>query len=317
MRLHRRSARRRVGFTLIELLIVIGIIALLVSLLMSAVVKTLEKMDEVATSREVNSLASSMTQFQADFNVQTGAPPSRLYIDESGTYDPSVNFTGSDNLGAWGSLTAQQQVALKQLASDSKNYLYSKLWPRTPLAYDWNGSKTTEKPYILEGQQCLVFFLGGVIVNGNPTGFSTDPRDPMKTSGPRKGPYFQFVSSRLQGPLNGNNMMWQFIDAYGSSSGGQPYAYFSSGPAANNYNAYPTLGSDCVALGITNGAYTQTNAAPFQFYKPDTFQIISAGKNQAFGPGGYWLSSMGASGMPASGGDDITNFYGAKLGVVP
>jgi hypothetical protein len=47
------------------------------------------------------------------------------------------------------------------------------------------------------------------------------------------------------------------------------------------------------------------------YWNPNSFQIISAGKDQAFGPGGLWGTNNPASGP---GADDISNFSSSKLG---
>ena len=115
----------------------------------------------------------------------------------------------------------------------------------------------------------------------------------------RKGPYFQFVMNRIQ-PLNASSNFPMYLYSYSSYGTGKPYAYFSSGKAANGYIAYTNnsvLGpSDCPSLiGVNAGGqsapllpYNQPPAAnqPLQFYYPDTFQIISAGKNATFGRAG-------------------------------
>src|SRR5579885_456669 len=116
MRMHRAPAGRRVGFTLIELMVVVGIIALLVALLTSAIYAAIQKVDEVNARNEITGLSNALTQFQTDFKV-TKPVPSRLYLDESGVYAPQVP-PGSP--GAWpsfASLTPAQQAALIQLAA--------------------------------------------------------------------------------------------------------------------------------------------------------------------------------------------------------
>ncbi|HKI32112.1 MAG TPA: type II secretion system protein [Gemmataceae bacterium] len=315
MRLHRTPARRRGGFTLIELIVVIAIIAALVALLLSGLSAAFSKMDEVKTHNEITGLSGGLTQFMADFKVQGSPPPSRLYLDETGTYNPAAPVNG---FPGFNNLSAAQQAALTQLAIDSKNYLYSKLFPRAPLSLDWNLNGKIDGPTVLEGEQCLVFFLAGPIVNGSPSGFSTDPTNPLKVVNgqavpPRKGPYFQFVTTRLR-PF-GQNGYPVYFDAYSSNppvGNDKPYAYFSCGTAANNYLAYSGLGSsDCSLLGVVPYQNSGT------FYKADGFQIISAGKNQAFGAGGQWTPQSGPSATAPFGADDISNFYDAKLGVTP
>jgi len=308
MRLPRTSTRHRGGFTLIELLVVISIIALLAGLLTGASVAVLRKMDEVKTRNEISGLANSVKQFESDFRVNV-PPPSRIWIDESGQYaTPPQGYTAAQ---------------VTQLAIDSQAYL-RKVWPNIDLrqngnGIDWNSNGVPNESYVLEGEQCLVLFLGGARVNGNYVGFSgTNSTNPMDTTSTKRfGPYFQFDTNRFG--QRGNESVGVpdrssvpvYLDPWGTY-----YAYFSSGKAANGYNASATagLGSDCSL--ITNGAYTSSTQAPFQYYNPDTFQIISAGRNQAFGPGGTWQAAN-ATNIGAAGADDLTNFYNNKLGVMP
>src|SRR6516165_10686604 len=99
MRLRHKAARRRSGFTLVELLVVILIIALLVSLISSAVFNAFIKMEEVKTRHELDNLASAIKQFESDFQI-TVLPPSRLYLDETGVYNPATNWPGYGGLSA-------------------------------------------------------------------------------------------------------------------------------------------------------------------------------------------------------------------------
>jgi prepilin-type N-terminal cleavage/methylation domain-containing protein len=312
MRLHRAPARRRGGFTLVELLVVIAIIAVLVSLLSSAVFSAFVKFDEVKTRREISAMAAGLKQFESDRKISV-APPSRLYLDETGVYNPASNYPG------YAGLNAAQQAQINQMAVDSKAYLVM-AWPRIatgnpaqPVAQiDWNSSGVIDNtPYVLEGEQCLVFFLGGAKSGGVFVGFSgTNASNPMETTSTtkRQGPYLQFEMNRVTpAPAPGTFPVYQ--DTYGTA-----YAYFSSGTGQNKYDAYASFGHDCNSL---------TTMAPYsngtQFYNADTFQIVSAGRDQKFGAGGQWASSDGFTG-PATingGGDNITNFYDAKLGVAP
>jgi hypothetical protein len=215
------------------------------------------------------------------------------------------------------------------LDRDSVNYLAS-VWPQLlsadPVAagvhwikrgIDWNGNGKIDKGKItLEGDQCLVFFLGGIPAVGPPAdviGFATNPRDPaslMQRVG-RKPPFFEFPSKRLfvrtSAPA-GNAGFFSFADPYG-----QPYAYFSNYGTRNGYNSpinprYDT--GDCATLNVQ--PYYQS-ANPRMFYNPSSFQIVSAGADSIFGPGGLWTPEM-AKDMPPAGRDDQTNFHATELG---
>jgi prepilin-type N-terminal cleavage/methylation domain-containing protein len=321
MRLRRTRVRRRDGFTLIELLIVIGIIAILASLTTSAVFAAFTKMREVKCRNEISDLSNSMKQMESDYNI-TVPPPSRLWLDETGTYS-----TVPAGVPA-GTTLAQ----LAQLAVDSEAYV-KKVWPRHQYPIDWNGNGTIDNQgVVLEGSQVLVFFLGGARnSSGAFIGFSADPTNPMNTNAAikRKGPYFQFVAGRVQ-PLNGSSTYPAYFDTYSNSpalAGDMPYAYFSSGKSANGYSPYannPALGaSDCPSLVGFNAAnqaglvlpYFQPAAAgqPIVFFNSDTFQIISAGKNQIFGAGGAWTLTTGSQ-VGKAGLDDLSNFGSTRLG---
>jgi general secretion pathway protein G len=309
MKLRRTPPRRR-GFTLIELMVVIGIIILLVSLLTGSIILAIGKVDQVRTQKEIGALAQSLKQFESDFNIAV-PPPSRLWLDDSMVYN-----TASPPAGI-------PATVAPQLAADSQAFL-RKVWPRltfgtgaTPV--NWSGTGTGNK--VLEGEEVLVFFLGGARSGSVFNGFATDPVNPMNpSSSKRKGPYFQFDTNRLTAGPSGVYLMYN--DPYGTN---MPYAYFSSGKSANGYNPYPTLGPDCPSILAQNTTgtpaallpYFQTSGTVTQFYNADTFQIISAGKDGKFGPGGLWSPTSGPAGTAPNGADDQSNFYDNKLGVTP
>jgi prepilin-type N-terminal cleavage/methylation domain-containing protein len=345
MTLHRQRPRRRGGFTFIELLVVIGIIALLVSLLAGATIFALNRVDQVKTTREEGGLANSIKQMEADFNVSV-PPPSRIRLRAT-----ISNYT---------------LPTADQLDYDSYAFL-RKLWPRISGTINW-GPNGAGGDYVLEGQQCLVFFLGGIQATDPKTslwtcqGFSTDPANPMNTSVTgRKGPYYTFEGPRLVQPANlpptalatastqATCSFLEYLDPYGV-----PYAYFSSGKSANGYNpyagitsanlsslnakSYPYSGTtpptfpcpDCPSLFWTDPStgnkyaiqpYYQLSGTgasmTLKYYNADTFQIISAGKDQKFGPGGNWTPQSGPGGTSPNGADDFGNFYDSRLGATP
>jgi hypothetical protein len=221
---------------------------------------------------------------------------------------------------------------------------------------DWNGNGVFQTPaqggdYILEGDQCLVFFLGGIPGNSVPLqcrGFSTNPTDPSYSPLPgspddRIGPFLDFASNRLvllsppQGnPLGRSPGHFSYLDTYGISDGkgkvlsGQPFAFFSSNNRTNGYNRYynpASPSSDCPMLGVWPYVEISTLGSPTKYWKSNSFQIVAAGGDGAFGGGGVPLGGgLWTTWTPATAGsiyvqgtpggyDDQSNFTGSLLGV--
>jgi hypothetical protein len=225
--------------------------------------------------------------------------------------------------------TGYTPAQVAQLATDSQAFL-RKVWPRLQFGagapkVDWNSDGTLGNfNGILEGEECLVFFLGGANNGTTFIGFSTDATNPMNPATGRRGPYYQFEMPRVKpGPsttfAGAARPFFMYADPYGT-----PYAYFSSINGPNNYSAYRGVmpagkQHDCFSLA-NFPPYFQPPPSPtaaLQFYNPDTFQIISAGKDGKFGPGGSWSPQSGPSGTAPNGADDLSNFYDSRLGVVP
>src|SRR5262249_30074877 len=201
------------------------------------------------------------------------------------------------------------------LDSDSLDFLH-RLWPGVSFAagtkIDWNGDGKIGGDWILEGDECLVFFLGGIPDNrrGLPAGlgFAAEGRAPDAAEGARDGPFFIFLTYRLR-DLHGRGF-YSFLDPHGK----QPYAFFSAYGKTNGYNRYGD--TDCPALKVWPYA-EQLQPTP-RFLNPNSFQIISAGEDGKFGPGtdkprNVWTPST-AHTMPRTGRDDLSNFYDRPLG---
>jgi hypothetical protein len=203
--------------------------------------------------------------------------------------------------------------------------------------------------YYLEGDQCIVFFLGGIqLFDANVgvwgcKGFGTNRANPTQIPNPQvansgnfptEAPLFDFPSGRLAlaAPgVNGRdpNVGLSFFDSYAAMPPSQgndpkcrPYLYFTS-YNGNDYSGpgvkYGTNG-DCSAIQQVpqgNEVYpTLANPAPVLPYQESTtkymnsngFQIICAGRDRAFGPGGTnWFPNNGY-GPTQPGSDDLSNF---------
>jgi prepilin-type N-terminal cleavage/methylation domain-containing protein len=305
-----RCLSARTAFTLIEMMVVILIVGILFALVAGAVALGLTKGKQTRNRVEISQLEEAVEQFKQRFGTY---PPSRILLCEKPT-----DYTNS-----------ALAVANAQLAQDSQALL-SKMFPRidwtgaTPPGYfDWNGNGAQDNPVILEGDQCLAFFLGGLpdLMHGAPytcLGFSNNPKNPgsypASPSESRIGPFFEFDSNRLvvlapppqNNPYSRSTTHLSYLDNYSSSDGhgnwlyGAPYLYFSSYKATNGYNRYygtgtpPYTHGDCpsVVNPILPGQPTEVwpyaqkaTTTGHAYIKPNSFQIIAAGKDGLFGPG--------------------------------
>jgi prepilin-type N-terminal cleavage/methylation domain-containing protein len=310
MKITHPPRRYRPGFTLIELLVVMAIIGILMSLLLAAVFKVLLKSDEVTTRNEITQLASAVQAFQTKYGVQ---------------YVPSA-IALCDNVSAYYKNGDPNQGFQNQLYQDSFQYLM-KIWPRLQWngMIRWSGIAPLSSPVVLEGEQCLVFFTGGISVQDSSShrgvnGFNVNPYNPTQAGGERVS-FFDYQPSRLV-PAGGSapGGFWAYQDPYQKKA----YAYFSSYKTSNDYNHVSkiTNRSDCASLGVSpyaevwNGATSTNN----KYVNPSTFQIISAGKDATFGPGTTSTATQyipGITSLPsnAAGYDDMSNFYDKLMGI--
>jgi general secretion pathway protein G len=313
---HNHSGRAgRPGFTLVELLIVMAIIAILVSLTAAAVYKVIGLGPRTACRTEIGELETAIQNFQNKFGVDY--VPSRIRLVK--------------NIAAYGTNPAGLDL-------DSRDYML-RLFPKiktqwsTTAGIKWSQDPTWNGDSILEGHQCLVFFLGGIQVttpNAGCVGFSTNPNDPSVLGGDRVGPFYDFKSGRLVGlphpPSTVPEKFFSYLDPFSPppAVGKKPYAYFSHYKALNGYNRYATLTPPSdnnilerpgqPLLGLTAGPYALALTPAPRYYKPDSFQIISAGPDGLFGPGGVLApGNTAALGPNGEGRDNMTNFVPGRL----
>lgn len=350
----RRSHRPR-GFTLLEVLAAIVIIGILAALLLPAVNAAFRAARRAQVVAEMGMFAQGIAGFVLTHEV---SPPSRFVCSETGDYS-TATLTASGTLRdevaigiagvPWSSLSAAQQATattvIRNLAIRTTTDMRA-LWGRAKVSlsgtpppipgigyYDFNGNSRLDPPYLLTGDECLAFFLGGVprpfSTPAGGTGFgmigfaisTTNPFQPdsytvldpstglpVVVTPAREAPATEFRTERLV-DADGDGVP-NYSDSYSGSAFPTPYAYFC--PLAGQYDpddcnfATEPDGSPSPRGGFATGAiaggrpvsspapnpYTASTPLPTSgnpvWAFPATCQIISAGQDRQFGPGGWW-----------------------------
>ncbi len=294
--------RRMAGFTLVELLVVIVILGILIGLLVPVVIGAVNRANEARVSAEINSIASALASFK---NKYGDYPPSRIILCEDGGYAPTpASATDFYGLGAsrmnyvpdylpigGNTIVAGNGDILNSyvpLVNRSLRYM-RKFFPRVNLSpngastvsgtgdgefYDFNGNGNLDvDPILLEGHECLTFFLGGIPVHDSSSGSGRI----VGVSGFGKNPVNPFVRDLAAGGQNRDqafydfkpNQLWDddhdgipgYVDTIGQSDQARYFAFFSG------YNGTGFDPNDCnydyLVTGENTGAFGRTFVLSF------------------------------------------------------
>jgi hypothetical protein len=248
---------------------------------------------DVTTSIEIGQMEQGLAAAMLELGGGLSYLPSYLVLKEDGQYDPN----DPDQVATFNILLKTFGKRITAGACTT--------WP-----IDWNGNGVPNETLVLQGQHCLVFWLGGIPNKaaddrGNVIysfiGFSNNPTNPAHTlSQARLGPYYPFKTARLR--MDPKTGFLYYVDLYNTN---QPYAYFSTGKGGFFLQTHrgQTARGDCPGLGLV--PYYQGSVEAPKFMNPTGFQIISAGEDGKFGAGGLWDPATGARGPD---GDNISNF---------
>ena len=317
---HRQPAVRRSAFSLIELMVVVVIIAILTSLLLVGVNAAREAAQLTKVKVEMSNLSKSISDFKLEFGVE---PPSFLVLYENNTGAMSwADDSASGNIPGSSTVTWDQLRVLSraQLRAVFPNYNFTTTAVNGTLDINRNG--VTGERIVLNGAECLAFFLGGISEkvdtnnNGDDTdptdgfqmfGFSSNPENPFGSiTGNRIGPFLATDSITPNRIVDGDastsppapDYIPELYDPLSTTIPGQsaPYQYFSSYDGAG----YRPLGLDTTA-SVTeddegtdgNYAYVQTvtgtgtaGGGVATFWNPNSHQIVCAGRDAEIGNGG-------------------------------
>lgn len=352
---------RRPGFTLIELLMVILIVGVLVGLLIPAISGAVRSANNAKTSAEINTMAQALETFKTTYGEY---PPSRVILMENGYYDTtsSAALDATGWLGGTGpnyaTAAGQNDVNFGKLADRSLRSL-RKFWPRagfqqgvpppagSAIAHNFNGDLTTAggefispEPILLQGHECLAFFLGGLPSSSGVgvSGFSKDPKNPFRSDNAatnRTTPLFEFKGDRLRD--DDGDKVPGYVDPLATGNESRYYAYFYSygnngyDPNDVNFTEVPsgltTFKVNWTTFRVASIApnpYTTSlpvaATGPTAYEKPQSYQILSPGHDRLYGQGGQYAASSNGSRLPAGSGvsrageaDNLSNFSGGTL----
>jgi prepilin-type N-terminal cleavage/methylation domain-containing protein len=285
----RISRSSRTGFTLIELLVVMAIIATLIGLLMAGVQAARGAAFRLETKTEINKFEEALNAYAATKGAGGRPLPSTVYLCEN----VQLYTTTYANNAAY----QESYRALQTLFGPRVGQIGNNVWTQV----GWSGNAPTGKIFVLQGQEALIFWTGGIptAAGSAPDCLGFNMSNPNPASSPTRLPY-TFSALRLQRTTNANaSNFLVYQDPFG-----KPYAYFATHGAQNNYT------NDCTSL--VGSGFSPYYTAPGTYAKPASFQIVSAGKDGNFGSGGPWSPSAGTSSVGDA--DNQSNFSKGLMG---
>jgi type II secretory pathway pseudopilin PulG len=167
----------------------------------------------------------------------------------------------------------------------------------------------TASPDLLDGNQALVFWLtGGSYCEFR--GFSTNRSQPLTPPLPvvpgqkaegRKGPFTSLQPNRLVDPATGQ-YDGRYRDVWGT-----PVAVFGWDKGLNDY-------PDVTLYGVKAYRTAKPDGTAGRAFNHGAVQIVSAGYDRKFGPGGLYTPAAGAWSGSKPGADDLSTFRTGQLG---
>jgi len=275
---------RRAAYTLIELLVVMAIIAVLVGLLLSGVMAVLNAKDRAGNRADIAKLDSSLgSALATKYNGAKHLPGKLVLWNDVNVYVTNAN------------LPPAQQDLDTRISADALKKMFGSNFIRKggnpnvvagSRIVPWDGTTNANGKVVLEGHQCLVFYLGGFpVTSGNAvrmTGFSSDITNPWqapKVQTPpeeRIGPYYEFESNRLA--LWNGAKFFSYLDRYGV-----PFAYFGGTGSSNTHISFcPSLGGAFCPNSPTTGPLAYQDPTG-NFANPETYQIVSPARTRSSG----------------------------------
>lgn len=266
-----RWGHKRPAFTLVELLVVIVILGILAGLISTAVIAAMGRAREARVSLEIRAMEQCLHVFK----------------DRYGDFPPT-------NLQDAASVRAFLRRAFPRYPATTAD-------PYAQFVADLAANDIPLTVSNIDAAAALVFWLGGMPDDtGKPKGFSKDPANPFRKPSldtMRYPPLYDFVQKRLI--ITGGTIRY-YPDIAGAIEADAPFIYFRAseyGAVSFRHNAN---GEDVTITPYKN--------AQGEYFNPQTFQIISAGRDNLYGN-----PSSGLAQDRAACEDNLTNFTEGKL----
>ena len=233
---------KRSGFSLVELLVAMIIIGILAALILPALGAARNRAKEAVCRSEISGLETAVVRFASEHGH---FPPSGIVLCEKGSDWPSF---------------PQDMAKIREI------------WPQYDFTQDVdiNQNGVIDSFVQLSGPECMVFFLGGVVNQKVPMGFSKNARTPFAAGGNRTGNIFEFDMTRFT-DMNQNGYK-EYRDPLGAADA-DPYCYYSSYDG-NGYdkNDFVVLHTHVFMPYLTSATATVTMP-----WKQQSFQIVAPG----------------------------------------
>jgi prepilin-type N-terminal cleavage/methylation domain-containing protein len=298
MRRMPRTLTPRSGFTLIELLVVILIVGILIALLVPAIAAAVRTAQDARVSAEIANLQTALADFKNKYGEY---PPSRIILQNSGFYDPTntTAIPGAPSDLTYGALNLRTARAMQKYFPRA-SFFFNTSGAGGQLNWNLMGSYTGNDYVILQGHECLVFFLGGMPQYTGTTissaGWAKDPKNPFDTINPstatqpspnRTQPLFEFAPGRLQDI---------FSMQIGSSTPSLSPGAFGS---PDTPNAPPAFPNGTLAANIQNGYPSYVDPLS-NTTAPRPYTYFSSYGNSAYDPNDDNSGGLGSSGDSSS-----------------
>lgn len=271
---------RHRAFTLVELLAVLAIIVILIGLLLPAISGARRTAFNAMVSMEMQQVSTCAGIFNGHFGdypkVNGGGPNGEFRLCTSYS-DPS-----------WPEVQYLRKLFPNIDLSDNGLRVVNGVSPPT--------SVPSSSPELLDGNQALVFWLSGGTYT-NYQGMARSARRPFQranTASEERRKFMDFPQGRMIDQNGVQDNRWRDPHKV-------PYAVLGVDPLTRTYPAVTCFG-----------------VAPYErdgrLFNSGSIQIICAGMDERFGPGGVLTPGVGSWKSPSPGRDDMTNFRSQTLG---